>query len=292
MKAEDIKKVCVIGGGQMGRQIALNSAKYGYNTYITDSSAEVMDDMRKWVNEYLRGRVEKGKMTEKDSQVIFDHFHIVSTLEEAAKDSDLVIEAIIEDKKVKEDLFKRLDAIVGKDCIITSNSSFMVSSTFKDCVRNPSRLANLHYFNPALVMELVEVVKGEHTSQETADILLEFCNKTGKKPVLIAKEIDGFIANRIMMAISEVALSLFEHGYASPEDIDTAAVKGLGHAMGPFALMDLSGLDVSYLVKKRAYEETGIKPAGLDALQLKVEAGELGVKSGKGWYTYPKRKND
>lgn len=289
MKIEDVKKVAIFGCGQMGRQIGLNNAIYGFDTYITDTNLEVVDNAKQWAEDYIKGRVTKGRLTEEEAKSAIAKFHTVITTNEAAEDADIIIEAIIEDKQIKTEFFGQIDKIAKKDAIIATNSSFMVSSMFKDIVSNPSRLVNFHYFNPALVMKLTEVVQGPHTSDETVQTLIEFSKKTGKKPVLVKKEIDGFIANRILRAVTNEALYLLEEGIASPEDIDTAAENGLNYPMGPFRLMDLTGIDTGYLVAKLLLEETGFRKPGLDLLEEKYKKKEWGRKTGKGWYTYDDR---
>ena len=164
----------------------------------------------------------------------------------------------------------------------------MVSSLFKNDVANPSRLANLHYFNPALVMKLVEVVKGEHCSQETADSLMAFCRATGKTPILLNREVDGFVVNRILQAINDEARWLVQEGYCSYEDVDIACENGLSHPMGPFRLNDLTGIDVTLNVMDRRYELLGEKPIGYDMIKSMVEEGRLGKKVGRGFYDYTK----
>ncbi|MDR1765959.1 MAG: 3-hydroxyacyl-CoA dehydrogenase family protein [Lachnospiraceae bacterium] len=289
MDVKDIKKVCIVGGGQMGRQIGLGCAINGFDTYVTDTIPATVDAVAAWSATYLAERVAKGKMTAETQETAQSHFFPVKTLEEAAKGADLVIEAIIEEKTAKQELFKKLNGIVSKDTIIATNSSFMVSSMFVDCVDNPSRLANFHYFNPALVMKLIEVVQGPHTSEETAQTLLAFGKANGKTPIWVKKEIDGFIANRLLRAITNEACWLAEEGYASPQDIDTAAENGLNYPMGPFRLLDFTGLDISYLSRKRQFEETGVKSPGFALFEEKYKAGELGRKTGKGFYEYPKK---
>ncbi len=288
--SKEIKKVCVVGGGTMGRQIALNAALHGFQTTVTDSNAAVLESIRKWVPEYLQGRLAKGKLTEEEINAAEANLAICDDLREAATDADLVIEAIIEDEEIKKSLFCQLNEVVAEDTILATNSSFISSSQFKNCVNNPSRLANIHFFNPALVMKLVEVVGGEHTAVETTDALLEFAGKVGKKGIWVRKEIDGFVVNRILKVIDDEALYLVENGIATPEEVDTALQFGLNHPIGPFALMDLTGVDVSYFVAKREYDLYGRKQPGYALLEEKYEKKEWGRKTGKGWYEYPESK--
>lgn len=284
-----IQKVCVIGGGLMGRQIALNTAIYPYEVTIFDANPAVLEDVAKWEDSYLAGRIAKGRMTEEQVAGIRSRFTICSTLEEAVKDVDLVIEAIVERKDIKSAVFKQVDALVRPDTIIATNSSRMVSSTFKDDVSNPQRLANLHYFNPALVMKLVEVVQGEHCSDETAQALYDFSANTGKSPILIKKEIDGFIANRILRAIQDEAYWLVEQGYCTPQEVDTACENGLNHPMGPFRLRDLTGIDLAFDILQRSYDESGVKPNGYDIIKEYYDKGWYGKKVGRGFYEYEKK---
>lgn len=282
----NIKRVCVIGGGLMGRQIALNTAIYPYEVRIFDANAAVLEDVQKWEDSYLAGRIAKGRMTEEQVSGIRSRFTICATLEEAVKEADLVIEAIVERKDIKATVFRQVDALVRPDTIIATNSSRMVSSMFKDDISHPERLANLHYFNPALVMKLVEVVKGEHCSAETARALYDFAANTGKTPILLKKEIDSFVANRILHAINDEARWLVEQGYCTPQEVDIACENGLNHPMGPFRLNDLTGIDLTRDILEREYKETGIKPKGYDLIKEYYEKGWYGKKAGRGFYEY------
>ena len=281
-----IKTVCVVGGGMMGRQIALNNARYGFEVYVTDSNADVCASAAQWAEEYLAGRIAKGRMTEDEVAAIKGRFHVTTSLEEAAVNADLVIEAIFEDENAKHEIFRKLNAICRKDTLLTTNSSAMVSSIFIDDVDDASRLANLHYFNPALVMELVEVVKGDHTSEETAQLLMDFCKASGKHPVLIRKEVEKFIVNRIISAIANEAYWLVENGYCSYQDVDIACEKGAGHKMGPFRSKDLTGIDRNFLMMQAQYDKTGVKPVGYDLLKQQYDQGRFGRKTGHGFYDY------
>lgn len=281
-----IKVVSVVGGGMMGRQIALNTAKYGFEVYLTDINEAVCQDAAQWEENYLAGRIAKGRMDENTVSEIRNRMHITNDLTTAVKDADLVIEAIFEDENAKHDIFRKINAVVKKDALLTTNSSTMVSSMFVADVDNPSRLANLHYFNPALVMELVEVVKGEHTSETCAQALVDFCKATGKHPVLLRREVEKFIVNRIISAIANEAYWLVENGYCTYEDVDVACEKGAGHKMGPFRSKDLTGIDRNFLMMQAEYERTGKKPQGYDLFKAQYDRGRYGRKTGHGFYDY------
>ncbi|HFR3771536.1 TPA: 3-hydroxyacyl-CoA dehydrogenase family protein, partial [Streptococcus suis] len=246
----EIKRVAVIGSGLMGRQIALNSALYGYTVFLNDKNEEALEKAKEWTVDYLNGRVAKGKLTQEHIDDVNKVLFFEPDIKLAVEDVDLVIEAIIEDRQIKFDFFKEVTELVKPGTILATNSSFMVSSLFKDAVREPELLANFHYFNPALVMKLVEVVKGEHTSMETVERLMDFARNTGKDPVFVMKENDGFLANSVLRAVSRKAMELYDEGIASYQDIDTAVEKGLNYPMGPFRLMDLTGIDLAYLAAK------------------------------------------
>ena len=281
-----MKQCTVVGGGAMGRQIALNSAIYNYKVVVCESVKAVRENLMVWEDEYLAGRIAKGRMTEEQVAGIKSRFSITNDLEAACKDADIVIEAIIEEKEAKLDVLGKISHYARPDTIIATNSSFMVSSTFKDAVEHSERLANLHYFMPALVMKLVEVVKGEHTSQETIDRLMAFSREVGKTPIFVRKEEDGFIVNNILKVIKEEAYRLVSEGVCSVEDVDTAVELGLGHPMGPYKIDDMNGIDVRYNVLKRRYEETGVKSYGYDMIEKLYQEGRLGKKSKHGFYDY------
>lgn len=282
----DIKTVAVVGGGMMGRQIGLNASVNGFEVYITDSNADVCAQAVAWVEEYLAGRIAKGRMTAEEVEAIKARTHITGDLADAVKDADLVIEAIFENEDAKHDIFKKLNEAAPKTAILATNSSTMVSSIFAGDVEDPSRVANLHYFNPAMVMKLVEVVKGEHTSEETAQALMEFCRAVDKKPILLRKEIEKFVVNRIITAIANEAYWLVENGYCTHEDIDIACENGAGHKMGPFRTKDMTGIDRNFLMMQDEYDKTGKKPLGYDLFKAQYDQGRYGRKTGHGFYDY------
>lgn len=291
MKIEDIKTVPVVGAGAMGQQIAMNTALNGrahdYKVILCDSFPAALEKAKKWAPEYLAGRVAKGRITQEEADKVAANLTFSDNVEEAAAQADLVIEAIIENLDAKRDLFQKISKVCKPDTILGTNSSNIVSSKLADVTEHPERLLNMHYFNPALVMQLVEIVRGPHTADETIKTAYAFAENTGKKPIIIQKEIAGFVANRINAAVTREACLLLEKGIASVEDIDTACEKGLNYPMGPFRLMDLTGLDVNYYVRRDRFAESGDPNDAPSPLVIdKVIKGEYGRKTGKGWYDY------
>ena len=282
----EIKKVCVIGGGLMGRQIGLCAAIHGYDVTVYDKVPEVEEKVVAWENEYLAGRIAKGKMTQEHVDETKKRFAVNQDLKASASDADLIIEAIVEIYDAKASLFKELSAVIKPTAIVATNSSYMVSSLFKDCFTDPSRLLNCHFYNPALVMKFVEVVQGPHTDPACAEAVMDFCKKIGKAPIWMKKEISGFAANRLVGVLNAEARYLVQNGYLTPQEVDMACELGLGHPMGPFRLMDLTGVDLTYDLMRPAVEAGQPKPDCYDLIESMVKEGKLGRKSGHGFYDY------
>lgn len=282
----EIKKICVVGGGLMGRQIALCAAIHGFEATVYDLKSEVLEAVQAWEDDYLAGRIAKGRMTEEQVAQIRTRFHIESSLEKAVQGVDCVVEAILEIKDVKDKFFRQLDALIGEDVIVATNSSYMVSSLFADCLKNPSRLCNMHFYNPALVMQFVEVVQGPHTSEETAKAAYEFCLAIGKKPIWQKKEIPGFAGNYLLAGLVERAKYLVQNGFCTPQEVDTALEYGFNHKMGVFRMQDLTGLDLAFDIMRSNYERTGKKDDMYDVYEQMVKEGRLGRKTGHGFYDY------
>ena len=282
-----IKNVAVIGAGVMGRQIALNAAVSGFAVRLGDSYPDACIKAGNWAADYLGKSVDKGKATREEADAALARVQFTESIEHAAAGCDLMIEAVIEDEAVKRELFRRVGAAAPGDAILTTNSSFIPSSRFADDVEGPGRLCNLHYFNPAMQMKLVEIVRGDHTSDETVRALEAFVGAVGKQSIVVNKEIEGFVVNRLLRACQNEAFYLYENGIASFEDIDIGAEKGLNYPMGPFRLLDLAGIDICYMNRNKTYENTGRpedKPPAF--LEEKYSRGEFGRKTGKGWYEY------
>lgn len=287
MKLEDIRKIGVVGAGNMGHQIALSCALAGYQVTCTDISQAMLDKAEAFARSYLPERVAKGKMTQEVAEQALKNLSFTMSLEEAAGDADFVIEAAVEKLGIKRKLFADLDRMAPPHAILATNSSYIVSSQVADVTQRPDKICNMHFFNPALVMKLVEVVQGPHTSEETAGITVALCEKMGKTSVLLKKEIYGFLVNRILAALTQEALFLADMEIATPEEIDIAVTHALGHPMGPFRLMDLTGIDLAYYSTMERYQNSQDpkdKPSPM--IVEKYTKGEWGKKAGKGFYTY------
>lgn len=283
----EIAKIAVIGAGNMGHQIALCAALSGFQVKCTDTNAEILDKAIRFADDYLQERVSKGKLSQEAADQARINIAFVPTVEAAAADADLVIEAIIENLPIKRKLFAELDQLCPAHTILATNSSYIVSSKIADATTRADKVCNMHFFNPALVMKLVEVVQGPHVSAETVELLMDAAKRMGKTPVLLHKEIYGFLVNRFLQATRQEALKLLDMGVASYEDIDTAVKNGLGYPMGPFQLLDLTGVDLAYHVSMERYRESG-DPADRPSPTVveKFTKGEWGKKVGKGFYDY------
>ncbi|MGP8153151.1 MAG: 3-hydroxyacyl-CoA dehydrogenase family protein [Smithella sp.] len=286
----EIKTISVVGAGNMGRQIALQCALSGFKVFCTDSMAPVLKSARDFSDKWLSDRVAKNKLQVDEAQEIQKRLFFTEDLTVAAGDADLIIEAIIEILEAKRALFKELDKICPPHTILATNSSYIVSSKIADATKRPDKVLNMHFFNPALVMKLVEVVQGPHVSDETVNTVMEVSRALSKSPTKVNKEIYGFICNRMFSAITREACSLFDLGIASLEDIDNAARNGLGHPMGPFQLLDMTGIDLEYFVTMEKFQETQ-NPADRPSPSIveRYARGNYGRKTGDGFYHYEKK---
>ncbi|WP_431711214.1 3-hydroxyacyl-CoA dehydrogenase family protein [Glutamicibacter uratoxydans] len=282
-----IERILVIGAGTMGRQIAMAAALAGYETTLNDIAENALDAARTELEGWLASRVTKGKLSADEAKAAIRRLVTSADLSTSATTADLVIEAAVEKLEIKQQIFKQLGQLTPPHAILTTNSSTLASSHVAQASGRPAQVCNMHFFNPALVMKCVEVVRNQHTSDHTVEKVMEVVRRLGKEPVLVHKEIPGFVANRIMGAMQREALDLAAAGVASIPDIDTTARTALGHPMGPFELMDLVGLDVIDFIAQATYAETGDeadKPHEL--IKLKVSDGHLGRKTGSGFYDY------
>jgi 3-hydroxybutyryl-CoA dehydrogenase len=285
----EIKTIGVLGAGVMGNGIAQVAAQAGYNVIMRDIEDRFVEGGIKNVDKFLSKSVEKGKMTADQKNGIMGKIKGTTDIGEM-KNADLVIEVIIEVMDVKKKVFAELDTITKPDVILASNTSSMSITEIAAATKRPDKVVGMHFFNPVPLMKLVEVIRGIRTSDETTATILDITRKLGKEPVEVKVDVPGFLANRLMIAVAIEAIKLYEQGIASKEDIDKAAKLGLNYPMGPFELMDLTGIDINYHVMDYFYKELPKENKWDPPLFIKnmVRAGLLGRKTGKGWYDYSK----
>ena len=282
----DIKRVLVIGAGQMGSGIALVLAKSGVEVVVQDIKQEFVDRGMAYIQKTLDKDIEKGRMTAEDSAATYQRVCGVTELNEKSCAVDLVIEAAIEQMDIKAGIFKKLDELCPEKTILASNTSPRPTTSIGATTHRPEKVVGVHFFNPVPVMKLVEIISGQLTSQETTDAVFTLVEKLGKSPVRIS-DFPGFAGNRIMVPMINEAIFALMEGDASAEDIDKVAQLGFNHPMGPLALSDLIGNDTVLHIMEVLYEGYGdpkYRPCPL--LRRMVQAKLYGRKSGRGFYDY------
>jgi len=281
-----INKICVTGAGTMGSGIALCAAQNGFDTILFDTNETVLANAETGINKNLDALLEKNKISESDKSAIHQRLVLTKNIEDCI--APLIIEAIVEKLEIKISLFKQLAAINLPNTIFASNTSSLSINALQEGISNPERVAGLHFFNPAQIMKLVEVVKAEKTSNEVIDALMQLCITLIKTPVLCI-DAPGFIVNRVARHYYLEAMKLVELELATIETVDEI-MEASGFKMGPFKLMDLIGNDINLAVTTSLYEafnhEHRFEPS---ILQInKVKNNELGRKTGQGFYGYTK----
>ena len=285
----EIKKIGVVGAGAMGNGIAQMAAQIGCDVIMRDIKDEFVERGMKSIDRFLSRSVEKGKLEAVEKDAILGRVKGTTDMSQLGG-ADFVIEAVIEDLDLKKGVFKELDEICRPEVILASNTSSMSLTEIASATKRPEKVCGMHFFNPVPLMRLVEVIRGFSTSDDTVAITADLAKKMGKITVEVKKDSPGFIVNRIMIPHMLEAIKIVEEGIASIEDVDTAVKNGLNYPMGPFELMDLTGIDIAYFVAEYFYKELNkeSKWVSPNLLKTMIRANRLGRKTGGGWYDYGK----
>jgi 3-hydroxybutyryl-CoA dehydrogenase len=280
----EINTICVIGAGTMGSGIALVCAQNGFYTLLFDINQEMLDRARESISKNLQTLADKQKISAQEKETIFSRIQFIHDTNDCL--GELIIEAIVEKPDAKVAIFNQLAEVNHREVIFASNTSSLSISDLQARIVQPERVVGMHFFNPAPIMKLVEVVKGNQTGEEVAQRIYALCKKLNKIPVM-CRDAPGFIVNRVARHYYLEAMKLVEKGIATVENIDEV-MESSGFKMGPFKLMDLIGMDINLAVSQSIYDAFGqverFKPSSLQI--EKVNKGELGKKTGKGFYSY------
>lgn len=280
-----MKTITVAGSGVMGKGIAYTCAVSGFEVYLNDINQEIVDKAKNDIYSLLEGSLQKGFISEEQYGMAKDRLHFETDLEAAAKNADLVIEAVLEKIELKIDIFKKLDSICSPETILATNTSTMSPTEIGAQTSRPDKVVAMHFFNPVHKMKLIEIIRGLETSDDTVRLVKEVGEKLKKETVEV-NEFPGFVTSRMNCLIGNEAMNMLMEGVASAEDIDKALKLGLNHPMGPLALADLVGLDTRLRNMEYLYQTLGEKYRPCPLLIKYVKAGRLGKKSGSGFYQY------
>ena len=285
-----VSRVAVVGAGTVGSQLAFQCALHGVEVQLTSRSQETLDAGVAGASRVLKRRVEKGQLEGADCDAAVDRVNATTSIEEALKGAQVVVEAVAERLDVKQEVFRLLDRHAQPGAILATTSSTIGISQLAEVTTRGTHCLNAHFFNPVLLMDLVEVVRGPDTADEVVERTMEFCRQVGRHPIEVNRESYGFIVNRVIFTAIREALRLVEEGAATPEDIDEACVRGLNWPMGPIKLADFIGLDVihdAWLLGRDEMHDQAWTPTR--ELVQRVRQGQLGMKSGQGYFTHNKK---
>jgi 3-hydroxybutyryl-CoA dehydrogenase len=285
----EVKKICSLGAGAMGAQIAQLAATSGFEVSMVDIEDRFvkggLDSIRKTIQRFF---VEKGKMTQDEANALLGKITGTTDLKEAVKGAQVVIESIPEDLGLKQRMFKELDQICAPETILASNTSSFMVTAIGSLAKRQDRVIGMHFFNPVARMKLVEIIKGAKTSNETFETIKSLSLKLGREPVAV-QDSPAFVANRIFHVIHNEAAKMLQEGIATAEDIDKACTMGLGHALGPFATVDMTNsMAIAVHLGDYLAVELGERYRACPLIRKKALAGEFGMAVGKGYYEYPK----
>ncbi len=284
-KELEIRKVAVIGAGAMGSGIAYICAMKGHEVAITDVNEELLKRGVSRIRQMIVDGVSRGKLQPKDAEEVMRKVKGTTSIEEAARDADLIVEAIYEDLNAKKEVFKKLDENCPAHAILASNTSALSISEMGKATQRPDKVIGVHFFNPPYAMKLVEIVMGDQTGEDTRKTTDDFVKGLGKETVTV-KDSPGFIVNRLVLPMLNEAAYLVYEGKATIEDVDKAVTLGMNFPAGPFRLADFVGLDVALAVLEHLYEAFGEKFKPCPILVEKVRNRQLGIKTRKGFYEY------
>ncbi len=282
----DVKKPFVVGAGIMGAGVGQLCAQQGLEVTVVDISDELVQKAEGKVKAGLARRVEKGKIAQEDMDSVLSRMNWSADLD-IARECDFVLEAIYENLTAKQEVFRKLDSICAPETIFATNTTALSVSEIASATARPDKVVGMHFFNPAVIMKLVEVIRGDNTSEETIETARKFAESLGKIPITTAKEAPAGIVSRVLAGLLNEAAVVYADGVASPEDIDEAMKLGAGLPMGPLALIDMIGLDIHLVKMETLYEklkDERYKPP--EIIKKMVAEGKLGKKAGEGFYKY------
>jgi len=294
LKLEDIKKIGIAGGGTMGSGIAQIFAQNGYEVYVTDIAEKYLENTKRIILLNQKTLINEGLLTEDEAQESLKQISF-STDKKVFADADMIVEAIIEKMDIKQDYWKEVEGIAKDDCIFATNTSGLSINGICQKVENKGRFIGMHWWNPPHIIPLIELVKADDTTEETVQLLKELVAKIGKESVVVLKDVNGFIGNRIQFAVYREALKIVQDGIATVEDVDKAMKYGPGFrypVLGPFETADLGGLDTFFYISSYLFNELSDEKKPTVLQQELMDNGNLGVKSGKGWYDYSDGKGE
>jgi 3-hydroxybutyryl-CoA dehydrogenase len=289
VETNPIERVCVVGAGFMGAQIALRCASHGFDVRVVDTAPQALERAAKIQARDLTSLIEEGRVPAREHDAILGRIWLGQDMAQGAGGADFVIEAVPERLEVKRAVFAELDRICPPRTILATNSSSIRISLIEDVTQRPDRVLNMHFYTPVWLRPMVDLMRGTGTSVQTFETARQFALRIGVMPLLVRKESTGFLFNRIWRAIKKECMRVVGSGVASHEDVDRAWMIFLGQPLGPFGMMDSIGLDVVRDIEMVYYRESGDESDAPPRVLLeKIEKGELGVKAGKGFYGYPK----